>query len=377
MARTGVYFHWPFCLSKCAYCDFYSVPKQCVDLESTLKLYKNVTVNFFENYKGGSVVDSIYFGGGTPSLLPAWFIKELIELVKSFSSGVSEVTLESNPNTISCESAESFRDAGVNRLSIGVQSFNNENLKLLGRSHNSKVAISAIKNIGDVFDNISIDLMYSLPFQTIDSWQDDLKTAFDLGINHISAYQLIVEDGTKMGELVNSGAYIIPENDEEFYDTTINLMNAHGFNQYEVSNFSKTDDYKCKHNVGYWRYDDYFGIGPSAHSRVSKDGNKIAIEQVSDFNKWTVWAQTFERFSEEKLSDEDILKEVLIMGLRHSEGIDLNLIQKTLPNNSNFFEKINKLKRNLCIIMDDGYIKATSFGLKKLNLVVEYLVGKL
>lgn len=371
-----IYIHWPFCLSKCHYCDFYSVPcgKSHINSEEMLNFYTSVANQFLRYYKGQKV-RSIFFGGGTPSLASSSFINGIIKNIKNnFNvSQDTEITLEANPNTINIDKAEQFKQAGINRLSIGIQSLLDEDLKLLGRSHSAEDGIKCLLNMATVFDNISIDLIHTRPFQELDNWKKELDSVFRFPINHLSCYQLIIEDGTTMKQMVDSGKVSIPSDDEGFFDGTNEIIQKHGFEMYEVSNFALNGTYS-KHNTGYWKYLDYYGIGPSAHSRVSINDQKVAMNQIADTEKWKTWAID-PVFKENHLSEDDVFLERLIMGLRTKWGIDPNYFSEDIKEKYNFYEKIDNLLRNLYIIVDREGVRLTYEGIKRINLIIGYLIG--
>ena len=372
---STIYVHWPFCVSKCHYCDFNSVAcNEKIDFEDWLSLYKKVLLAFKNQFYKGEKITSVYFGGGTPSLLPVSFVDEFLnEVSKNFDLQVdAEITLEANPKTINAKKAEGLKKAGVNRLSIGVQSLNDEDLKMLGRIHSAKDAIDCVNEMRLVFDNLSIDLIYNRPKHKVEDWKTELEAALKLPITHVSLYELIVENGTPLKTMIESGVLEEPSCDDEFIKQTVATAESFGFMQYEVSNFAK-DAFQGRHNLSYWKYEDYFGIGPGAHSRVSVDGKKIAIAQVSVNKDWLLWASKA-AFSEEILSEDDVFKERLIMGLRSHCGFDTTTTSVSLKNKYDLDNKIATLLKNSYMIIDEGKIILTYEGILRLNLVVEYIV---
>jgi oxygen-independent coproporphyrinogen-3 oxidase len=344
-------------------------------------------------------ITSVYFGGGTPSLLPVWFISDFIDNVqKEFRlTPDAEITLEVNPKTIDKIKAMELKEAGVNRLSIGVQSIIDEDLKMLGRIHTSEEAKRCVFDMREVFSNISIDMIYNRPNQKIATWEEELIQVLNFPINHISAYELIVEDNTKIKKMIDSGNVKSPSDSDEFFKKTLKIMQNTGFDMYEVSNFAKDGALASsvcgggpvwfniqvyhaapppipygRHNISYWKYEDYYGVGPGSHSRVSVNNKKIAIEQPQDSAKWMIWGEN-PIFNEEPLSEDDEFKERVIMGLRFKGGINLNKFTESAKNKYDIKNKLKSLEENSYIITDDEYVALTYSGIMKLNLVIRYL----
>ncbi len=274
MQPIGLYIHVPFCSRKCRYCDFYSVTDLSLTTDYTSAVIRNLRT---QNY----TYDTVYFGGGTPSLLSAGQIKEILSSVEISSN--AEISMECNPNSVTENYLYDIRNAGINRLSFGVQSFDDNELKMLGRLHSSAQAVSAIetaKSIG--FDNISADLMLAVAGQTFDSLRHNLETIGSLPLTHISAYMLKVEEGTPLASDKTLLARIPDEDDTaDMYLEAVRRLGENGFEQYEISNFAK-EGYECRHNLKYWRCEEYLGIGPAAHSFIG--GNRFACaKNLSEF----------------------------------------------------------------------------------------------
>jgi oxygen-independent coproporphyrinogen-3 oxidase len=344
-------------------------------------------------------ITSIYFGGGTPSLVPQWFIDNLLNTVQKHCKLVEdvEITLEANPRTIDSGKARDLRDIGVNRLSIGVQSIIDEDLQMLGRIHSANDAISCVLDMTEVFSNVSIDMIYNRPHQTVASWQEELRTVLQLPVNHVSLYELIIEDGTKLKHLIDSNMLPSISDSSEFFENTITIAEECGFELYEVSNFAKMNDYSQrpdgaifrthpggnpnygKHNLSYWRYEDYYGIGPGSHSRISFNkkpeklmSEKIAIAQIEDVQAWREWALT-PRFDVETLSKDDEFKERTIMGLRAMCGICPATFDKVTKIKYGLQNKLAKLEENSYIMANADGVVLTYAGILRLNLIVRYL----
>jgi oxygen-independent coproporphyrinogen-3 oxidase len=320
-------------------------------------------------YKDESIT-SIYFGGGTPSLLPPSFVAEILNLIDDACDveKEAEITLEVNPLTINLRDAKRFKAAGINRLSIGVQSIIDADLKMLGRIHGAYEAKNCVLEMSEVFNNISIDLIYNRPGQRLEAWIDELHEALLLPIQHVSLYELIVEDGTAMKRMIESGELPRPSEGSEFIETTWMIAENCHFHRYEVSNFSKPG-FVGRHNLSYWKYEDYYGIGPGAHSRIKLNGRKVAIEQAKDIGDWISFASNDEPFELIELTESEEFDERLIMGLRAEIGIDIDIVK--IDRN-----KMQFLLKNSYIMLRDSRMSLTNDGLLKLNLIVEYLSGK-
>jgi len=269
MKETAIYIHVPFCEHKCIYCDFYSITKLDKADEYTIQLKREIE-SYAVKFGEGREIVSIYFGGGTPSLMPPEFINDIIETVKKNYKvkESAEITLETNPGTVNKKKMQGFIGAGINRISVGIQSFSNTDLKFLTRIHDSAAAEKTIFSAYDAgLTNINLDLIFNLPGQSVEKWTKNLERAISLPVKHISAYSLILEPGTILNKLVLDGK--VKMQDEDFdaslYEYTIEFLERHGFAQYEVSNFAK-DGFQCVHNNIYWQYKDYLSFGPSAHS---------------------------------------------------------------------------------------------------------------
>lgn len=332
---AGVYLHIPFCKKRCIYCDFYK-STDVSEIELYIKTLKR-ELWFRRDYLSDPHIETIYFGGGTPSVLSSSQIKEILDAVKSVFkvNSEAEITMEMNPDDMSFEYLREIRSIGVNRLSIGVQSFNDNTLKYLGRRHDSKRALDAVvysKRAG--FDNISIDLIYGIPGITKEQWKQDLETAFNLGIQHVSAYHLTYHEGTLLwNELKKGNVKEISEEEsrDQFFEL-IRSSEQNDFIQYEVSNFC-LEGFYSKHNSSYWKQAEYLGLGPSAHSFDirSRQWN------ISDIKKYL--SSDFsgnDYFEKEELTTKDRFNDYVLTSLRTIWGIDLAYIKR------NFGEKYLK-----------------------------------
>lgn len=312
----GLYIHIPFCVKKCEYCDFLSFS----GCENYFDEYISALLREMEKHQG-TEFDTVFIGGGTPSVLSYKQIERVCDGIKhSFKLSPNlEWTMEINPGTITEEKIQAMKDGGVNRVSVGVQSFNDNELEAVGRIHRSKSAydtVTAIHNAG--FSNISIDLMESLPYQTDDSFKRSLEVAMSLPISHISVYSLIIEDGTPIKEKYDNGIYALPDedSDRDLYKYTGEYLKQNGFLRYEISNYAKAG-FESKHNLKYWNCDEYIGIGLVAHSYI--DG--VRSHNTSVLGEYISGVTTVD---ENILTKNDKMGEFMMLGLRKTEGVDKN-----------------------------------------------------
>jgi len=347
LINTSCYIHIPFCDHKCIYCDFYSIIK-LENVERFLSALKKEIQFYSEKYSNTRKLISIYFGGGTPSLMEPNYIGEIIGFIKSeFKVDEdAEITMETNPGTVDLNKLISFRKKGINRISIGIQSFNNDELKFLTRIHNSETAIETVNSAKSAgFENLSIDLIFNLPGQTKDKWLLNLHKAIELPVNHISAYSLILERGTILNKMVLDGKVIMQDDDydADLYETTIDFLTSAGFYQYEVSNFAKPG-FECLHNNVYWKHGEYFGFGTSAHSFINKkrwwnfSSAKMYIDEIEKSGKAIAGS--------EMISDKESFDEYIMLALRGS-GIVIDELKKKyygnwLTKRFPYFENLSK-----------------------------------
>lgn len=312
----AVYIHWPYCQSKCPYCDFNSHVRPTFDEESWL----NKIVTEINTYPADLKISSLFFGGGTPSLMSPQSTATIIDTIaQRFScSPEVEITLEANPNSSEADRFKDFKDAGVNRISIGVQSFDQKQLEFLGRKHDANEAIQAVTNAQKYFDRVSFDLIYALPHQTLQEWEQMLTYALSFGTTHLSLYQLTIEPETPFEVRYKRKEFAIPLDDAsaKFYEQTVHQMKAAHMPPYEVSNFAKTGQ-ECRHNLSYWHYDDYIGVGPGAHGRFVRQGQRIHTVNQRAPETWLLHDGPKETI----ISDADQAFERLMMGLRLYAGI--------------------------------------------------------
>lgn len=330
---TSLYVHIPFCERKCLYCDFYSVTDTERVEEFLAALMREISLQ--KDHSDGVTFETIFFGGGTPSLLaPAQVEKILSHLHAAFRiTPDAEVTLEANPGTVTGETLRAFRFLGINRLSIGVQSFHDHELKALGRIHDRAEAFRCIDHARAAgFNNISLDLIYSIPGQTLAEWEDNLRTTVDLAPQHIAAYSLIIEEGTPLAGMVRAGEARMNSTDleAEMYERAMELLGAHGYEHYEVSNYA-LPGFRCRHNGNYWSHVDYLGFGPSAHS-FSKGSDGTSGRRWWNVADLSVYLERLKggilpAESEEQVGPKEMLNERIFLGLR-SSGIDLARLRR-------------------------------------------------
>lgn len=326
----GLYVHWPFCISKCPYCDFNSHVVASVDQAAWREGLLRELAHFAEPIAGRELT-SIFFGGGTPSLMDAQTTRAVIEAARGYwpTADDLEITLEANPGTVDAERFGAFRDAGVNRLSMGVQALNDRDLAFLGRKHSIADARRAWENAAKIFPRVSFDLIYARPQQTLAAWRAELAEALravdDAGISHLSLYQLTMEPGTAMQAAHERGEFTLPDEDTaaELYESTQELCAAAGFPAYEISNHAKPGE-ASRHNRTYWRGGDYVGVGPGAHGRLTADGATRAVRQIKAPALWlkAVAASGHGTQEVEAVDAKARAEELVLMGLRLTEGLD-------------------------------------------------------
>jgi oxygen-independent coproporphyrinogen-3 oxidase len=323
----AVYVHWPFCLSKCPYCDFNShVRHGGIDEARFVRAYETEIAATAARVPG-RVVSSIFFGGGTPSLMQRSSVQAILDCVgKHWSIAPDvEVTLEANPTSVEATRFQGFRAAGVNRVSLGVQALDDTALKELGRLHTAQEALDAVAVARSIFDRYSFDLIYARPRQTLETWATELKRAIAEAAEHLSLYQLTIEPDTPFFDLHKAGKLALPGEDlaRDLYDLTQAVCSDAGLPAYEISNHARPGA-ECRHNLIYWRGHDYAGVGPGAHGRLTIDGHRIATATEKRPEAWLMRVEESGAglTVEEKLTSGEAADEYLLMGLRLAEGID-------------------------------------------------------
>lgn len=324
----GVYVHWPFCKAKCPYCDFNSHVRQSVDQSAWADAFL-AEIDRTAAETGPRAVRSVFFGGGTPSLMDPALVGSILDRIAmrwSMSNDV-EITLEANPTSVEADRFLGYRDAGVNRLSLGIQALNDTDLRRLGRQHSASEALAALSLARETFNRVSCDLIYARQDQTLPQWQSELRQLLALGPDHMSLYQLTIEDGTAFGRLFDEGKLRgLPSEDvaADMYEATEGLCAEAGLHAYEVSNYAKPGS-ESRHNLIYWRMGDYAGIGPGAHGRLTLPSGRVATSTLRSPEAWLTAATAGNgELERETLSDEDRAVEYLMMSMRLSEGCDLS-----------------------------------------------------
>lgn len=325
---ASLYLHIPFCEKKCLYCDFYSI-ENFSPMEDFLKALHR-EIDLYAHYATQAAFETIFFGGGTPSLLTPQQLESILShLHATFQiTADAEVTVETNPGTVTKEKLTAFRSLGVNRLSIGVQSFHEDELKFLSRIHDARQAVQCVAFARDVgFDNLSLDLIYALPGQSKNQWEANLQKAVALQPNHISAYGLIVEDNTPLARMVGAKLVTLKPAEEEadFFEFTMQFLEAHGFEHYEVSNYAQPG-FRSRHNYNYWRHENYLGFGPSAHS-FWKNGAARRWSNIANLSHYCshLSQEQLPLALDETLTTEELLTEKVFLGLR-SDGVNLRAL---------------------------------------------------
>ena len=324
----ALYLHWPFCKSKCPYCDFNSHVREGIDAAAWQRALLAELEHMASWVKERELV-SIFFGGGTPSLMPPEIAKSLIARAKALwpHAGDMEITLEANPTSVEAEKFSAFAKAGVNRVSLGVQSLRQDALAFLGREHNAAEAKQAIALAADYFPRYSFDLIYARPAQTLSQWEEELGEALTLTRGHLSLYQLTVEENTAFHALYKKGGFALPGEDlaAELFERTQEMTRAHGLAMYEISNHAAPGQ-ESRHNLAYWRGEDYLGVGPGAHGRVTRnDGARIATATFKSPERWLERVERDNHALEifEPVDAMHTAEEWLMMGLRITGGIAL------------------------------------------------------
>ena len=375
-SELGIYIHIPFCVKKCYYCDFISFTNQNENIETYIKsVLKELDEYDLNKYN----VTTIYIGGGTPSAISSAYIVDILEKIKEKLENNNtewkdiEITIEVNPGTVTKEKLQDYKSVGVNRLSIGLQTTNDNLLKIIGRIHTYKEFLETYKQAEEVgFKNINVDLMIGLPSQTIQDLKDSLNKVIKLEPKHISTYSLILEEDTVLEKLVESGKLILPDEDMErqMYWYVKNTLELNGYNHYEISNFAK-EGFESKHNLNCWEQKQYIGLGLAASSYI----NNERYSNVSDMKKYLNGSG---KIIEEKQSIEDAEKEYMLLGLRKINGVNISKFKEKFACNPLFLfrEELNKLVMDKLIAVDTNNIKLTNKGLDFANLVWEEFVDE-
>lgn len=378
----ALYVHWPFCRSKCPYCDFNSHVRAQID-EARWRRALLAELDHFADETPGRVLTSIFFGGGTPSLMEPATVAAVIEraTMRWPSAPDLEVTLEANPTSVEAARFAGYRTAGVNRVSLGVQALDDASLAFLGRQHSAAEALAAVDLAARIMPRHSFDLIYARPGQTPEAWDAELRRALDHAASHLSVYQLTIEEGTRFHSLVTSGALVPLEEEAQaaLYETTQEVLGAAGLPAYEISNHARPGQ-ESRHNLTYWRQGEHVGVGAGAHGRLTLDGRRVATRT---HRAPEIWLERVERSGHAEHPREDVTaaqhgEEMLMMGLRLAEGVDkrrlaaetgLDLDALSPP------ERRERLIRHGFLAESANTIAATAAGRQRLNAVLSALMA--
>ncbi|MDP9127648.1 MAG: radical SAM family heme chaperone HemW [Pseudomonadota bacterium] len=380
--NLAIYVHWPFCQSKCPYCDFNSHVAAAVDHEQWRASYREELAHYADILPA-RVITSVFFGGGTPSLMEPRTVQVIIdEIARLWPLGPDlEITLEANPTSVEAEKFAGFRKAGVGRLSLGVQSLDNQALAFLGRAHNSDQARRAIELAERYFPRFSFDLIYARKDQTPDLWERELREALTLTKGHISLYQLTIEPNTAFHTQAGRGVKLTAPDDlsATMFEQTQIILREAGMPAYEISNHARPGD-ESRHNLTYWRYEDYIGIGPGAHGRYVLNGDRLAADNHRAPDVWLREVGMHKHGRRDCLVLDTLTaqREALLMGLRLSSGIASMTWHERFGMGLDAFIPQQRIRR----LADEGYLeyrpealRATPAGLQRLNAVLSYLLA--
>lgn len=399
MQPLSIYIHWPFCKKKCPYCDFNSHVRESVDYDRWQKALLRDLEKQGARVKNRELV-SIFFGGGTPSLMPPMIVEALLQKIAALwkMSSACEITLEANPTSVEAENFRALRAAGVNRVSLGIQSLRDEELKFLGREHSVKEALKTVELASAIFNRYSFDLIYARPHQTVQTWEKELREALSYAGDHLSLYQLTIEEETPFARVYAKGGFALPDEDTaaDLYELTATLCAEKNLHAYEISNYAKPGQ-ECRHNLAYWKGDEYLGIGPGAHGRVRVQSTEYRVQEENPAVLCTLnselWVATATLKSPERwlalmgekgeafdafqpVSPTDRAEELVLTGLRLQEGLDMSAIrQRTGIDPATCFNPLQlatALREGLLIETPNGY-RATASG----RLVVNHLITAL
>lgn len=381
--QTGLYIHWPFCLAKCPYCDFNVHVRDHIDHERWEAAYLKSLEHYAEKL-GPCVIGSVFFGGGTPSLMRPETVKAILDKIHALFPCANdlEITLEANPTSVENAKFTAFRDAGVNRVSIGVQALNDTDLKFLGRKHSVTEAEHALEIAKNIFERFSFDLIYARPQQTIAEWELELERALSLARGHLSLYQLTIERSTPFHYDHAQGLFQVPGEDmaAEFYLRTQEILSAAGLPAYEVSNHA-APGHESKHNLVYWHYGDYIGIGPGAHGRLTIAGEKYSTREHHAPDIWLDWVENKNTGAHpyQCLGRSERFLEALMMGLRLSGGVALAHLEEQVGAKWQSFldmKRVEIARAQGWLDYDAQSLKLSVEGRLRLNALIPYIMAQ-
>lgn len=376
----GVYVHWPFCAAKCPYCDFNShVRHGGVDQDRFAAAFER-EIAHLAGLRGGADVTSIYFGGGTPSLMDPKTVGRILEAIhRAWPVGDAiEITLEANPTSVEAEKFRNYRAAGINRVSLGVQSLDDAQLKFLGRLHSAEEARAAVALARETFPRLSFDLIYARPGQTAEMWRRELEDAIDLAADHLSLYQLTIEQGTPFFDLHRKQAFTIPSPDDAagLYELTQEITTSRGLPAYEISNHARPGS-ESRHNLTYWRSGEWAGIGPGAHGRLNLADGRRALSCERHPESWLqlVEERGHALVEDEVLTLEEQADEMLLMGLRLREGFDTARYEEEFGHTLDPVRLSDLQEHGMVETLGNSRIRATSSGWLVLDAVIADLAA--
>ena len=371
----GVYVHWPFCAAKCPYCDFNShVRHQPVDQPRFVSAFLR-EMEEIRRLSGPKTVTSIFLGGGTPSLMDPATVGAILDGIARqwHVPGGIEITMEANPSSVEATRFRGYRSAGVNRASLGVQALNDPDLKVLGRLHDVEDALKAIRLAREIFPRMSFDLIYARPHQTVEAWEKELKEAISYAVDHLSLYQLTIEEGTAFYGLHKAGKFVVPDEEQAalLYEATQEITAREGLPAYEVSNHARPGA-ESRHNLTYWRYGDYAGIGPGAHGRLTRGRDKMATATERNPEAWlaAVERDGHGMIEQEMLGADEQADELLLMGLRLREGVDLARWQQLSGRDPDPKREQTLLEHGFIERLGNSRLRCTPKGMLILDAVV-------
>lgn len=376
----GVYVHWPFCKAKCPYCDFNSHVRHAPPDQARFVAAFQAEIAHTRARIGQRRTQSVFFGGGTPSLMEPGTVGAILDAINAAwpLDARAEVTLEANPTSVEAERFRGYRAAGVNRVSLGVQALDDAALKALGRMHSAEEALGAVAVARAAFERVSFDLIYARPGQTPEAWAAELKRAINEGCEHLSLYQLTIEDGTPFAALHRAGRLIVPDSEAArvLWDVTQETTHAAGLPAYEVSNHARPGA-ESRHNLLYWRYGEYAGIGPGAHGRLDTPEARVATSTERGPEAWVarVEAAGHGVIVDEKLTRAEQADEYLLMGLRLLEGIDARRFARLAGRPFDPARVAALLEDGMIEALPDERLRATALGLPVLDAIVADLAA--
>ena len=379
MKPFAVYVHWPFCARKCPYCDFNShVRDRYDDMRWARGIARELRAGAELQGPDRPAVHSIFFGGGTPSLMSGAAAAHVLDAIAETwtVSDDAEITLEANPNSVERGRFQDYRAAGVNRISIGVQALNDQDLRELGRLHSAEDAKAAIRLAAGIFPRVSFDLIYARPRQTLEQWSAELEEALSFGTEHLSLYQLTIEPGTAYATLHRQGRLILPEEDlaAVMFETTQNVCARAGLPPYEISNYARPGA-ESRHNLTYWHYDDYAGVGPGAHGRITSGERRLATQAERLPEKWlSAVEETGSSLAQTEIRTEEAAEEHLLMAVRLTEGLDLTAY-RTRWGFEPSRQAIRRLEQQGLLTLENDQLAATAAGRLVLNSIIRELAA--